>query len=151
MAQITILLVEDNQAMLDGMKDLLEISDTGYDISVLPASDGRQALALMTDHLPDLIVSDVMMPNMGGYEFLDEVRRKPEWRHIPFIFVTAKGEKEDKRQGKLSDADLYITKPFVVTQLLELIRIQLDRTRSRQQAQQQMADSLKKDLLQILN
>ncbi|HID53038.1 MAG TPA: response regulator, partial [Anaerolineae bacterium] len=151
MAEITILLVEDNQAMLDGMKDLLEISDTGYDISVLPASDGRQALALMTDHLPDLIVSDVMMPNMGGYEFLDQVRQKPEWRHIPFIFVTAKGEEEDKRQGKLSSADLYITKPFVVSQLLELIRIQLDRTQARQQTQQQLADSLKKDLLQILN
>ncbi len=151
MTQITILLVEDNKAMLDGMKDLLEISSSGYDISVLPASDGRQALALMADRVPDLIVSDVMMPNMGGYEFLSEVRRKPEWRHIPFIFVTAKGEKEDKRQGKLSDADLYITKPFVVTQLLELIRIQLDRTRARRQTQQQMADSLKKDLLQILN
>ncbi len=151
MAQVTILLVEDNQTMLYGMKNLLEISDIGYDISVLPASDGRKALALMTDHLPDLIVSDVMMPNMGGYEFLDEVRKKPEWRHIPFIFVTARGEKEDKRQGKLSDADLYITKPFVVTQLLELIQVQLDRIQARQQTQQQLADSLKKDLLQILN
>ncbi len=151
MTQITILLVEDNQAMLEGMKDLLEISDIGYDISVLPAGNGREALALMADHLPDLIVSDVMMPNMSGYEFLEKVRQKPEWRHIPFIFVTARGEKEDKRQGKLSDADLYITKPFVVTQLLELIRIQLDRIQARRQTAQQMADSLKKDLLQILN
>lgn len=151
MAQITVLLVEDNQAMLDGMKDLLEISDTGYDISVLPASDGRQALALMADHLPDLIMSDVMMPNMGGYEFLDKVRQKSEWRHIPFIFVTARVEKEDKRQGKLSDADLYVTKPFVVSQLLDLIQVRLDRIRAWQQTQQQLADSLKKDLMQILN
>lgn len=151
MADITILLVEDNQTMLNGMKDLLEISDIGYDISVLSASDGRQALKVMSQQTPDLIVSDVMMPNMNGYEFLEEVRENPAWRQIPFIFVTAKGEKEDKRQGKLSDANLYITKPFVVTQLLELIQAQLKRSLEQQRTQQQQAENLRKDLLQILN
>ena len=87
----TILIVEDDQSMLDGMNDLLEIADLGYDITVLQANDGRMSLEIMAKQEPDLIISDVMMPQMGGYEFLNHVRANPEWIQIPFIFVTAKG------------------------------------------------------------
>lgn len=147
----TILIVEDDQSMLDGMNDLLEIADLGYEITVLQANDGQMALDVMADCEPDLIVSDVMMPQMGGYEFLNHVRANPEWIQIPFIFVTAKGEEPDIRKGRLSDADLYITKPFVISELLTLIHAQLDMAYERKQARQRNIDSLKKNILQILN
>lgn len=147
----TILVVEDDQSMLDGMIDLLEVADLGYIIGVLQAHDGQMALDVMAEHEPDLIISDVMMPKMGGYEFLDHVRANPEWIQIPFIFVTAKGEDPDIRKGRLSDADLYITKPFVITELLTLIKKQLDLAYERKQARQHNIESLKKNILQILN
>ncbi|MEZ4594686.1 MAG: response regulator [Chloroflexota bacterium] len=147
----TILIVEDDQSMLDGMNDLLEIAELGYEITVLQANDGQMALEVMANHEPDLIVSDVMMPQMGGYEFLSHVRANPEWIQIPFIFVTAKGEEPDIRKGRLSDADLYITKPFVISELLALIHAQLDMAYERKQARQRNIDSLKKNILQILN
>lgn len=137
--------------MLDGMNDLLEIADLGYDITVLQANDGQMALDVMAEHEPDLIISDVMMPQMGGYEFLNHVRANPEWIQIPFIFVTAKGEEPDIRKGRLSDADLYITKPFVIAKLLTLIHTQLDLAYERKQARQRNIESLKKNILQILN
>jgi signal transduction histidine kinase len=147
----TILIVEDDQSMLDGMNDLLEIADLGYAIKVLQANDGQMALDVMANNEPDLIISDVMMPQMGGYEFLNHVRANPEWIQIPFIFVTAKGEEPDIRKGRLSDADLYITKPFVISELLTLINAQLDMAYERKQARQRNIDSLKKNILQILN
>ncbi len=147
----TILIVEDDQSMLDGMNDLLEIADLGYDITVLQANDGRMALEIMAKQEPDLIISDVMMPQMGGYEFLNHVRANPEWIQIPFIFVTAKGEEPDIRKGRLSDADLYITKPFVISELLTLIHAQLDMAYERKQARERNVESLKKNILQILN
>jgi signal transduction histidine kinase len=147
----TILIVEDDQSMLDGMNDLLEIADLGYDITVLQANDGRMALDVMARQEPDLIISDVMMPKMGGYEFLNHVRANPEWIQIPFIFVTAKGEEPDIRKGRLSDADLYITKPFVITELLTLIHAQLDMAYERKQVRERNIESLKKNILQILN
>jgi signal transduction histidine kinase len=147
----TILIVEDDQSMLDGMNDLLEIAELGYDITVLQANDGHMALNLMARQEPDLIISDVMMPQMGGYEFLDNVRANPDWIQIPFIFVTAKGEEPDIRKGRLSDADLYITKPFVIAELLTLINAQLDMAYERRLARQRNIESLKKNILQILN
>lgn len=147
----TILIVEDDQSMLDGMNDLLEIADLGYDITVLQANDGNMALDVMAKQEPDLIISDVMMPQMGGYEFLNHVRANPEWIQIPFIFVTAKGEEPDIRKGRLSDADLYITKPFVISELLTLIHAQLDMAYERKQARERNVESLKKNILQILN
>lgn len=140
----TILIVEDDQFMLDGMNDLLEIADLGYTITVLQANDGQMAINIMANHEPDLIISDVMMPQMGGYEFLNHVRANPNWIQIPFIFVTAKGEEPDIRKGRLSDADLYITKPFVISELLTLIHAQLDMAYERNAARRRNIDSLKK-------
>ena len=146
-----ILIVEDDQSMLDGMNDLLDIAELGYDITVLQANDGQMALDVMAEHEPDLIISDVMMPQMGGYEFLKHVRENPEWIQIPFIFVTAKGEEPDIRKGRLSDADLYITKPFVISELLTLIHAQLDMAFERKELRERNIESLKKNILQILN
>lgn len=147
----TILLVEDDITILDGMADLLRIFDIGYQVDVVKASDGEEGLESMRLVTPDLIISDIMMPRLNGFEFLNIVRENPAWVHIPFIFLTAKGKKQDIMQGRRSGAELYITKPFVSAELLELVKSQLDRTFQLQQARQQRLGTLKRNLLQLLN
>ncbi len=155
---ITILLVEDDPSMLDGIKDLLEMTslqsdDTEYRISVLTAYDGLAGLELIRTHTPppDLIISDIMMPRMTGYEFLHEIRKNANWLQIPFIFLTAKGEKGDYEVGRLSGANLYITKPFDSDTFIEQIKTQLHRSLKLRALQHQHIEDLKKHILQVLN
>ncbi len=137
--------------MLEGIRDLLTLVDIGYDIDVLTAGNGRIALEVLQQHTPDLIVSDIMMPEMDGYEFLNCVRQNAEWAHIPVIFLTAKGSRQDVYKGRTSGADLYITKPFNSTEFLELVSSQLTRAFQLQASRQHSLASLKKNILQILN
>lgn len=152
-----ILLVEDDASMLEGMHDLffmpslLESTGLDFDIEVMTAENGKEALAVMADHTPDLIVSDIMMPVMDGFQFLAAVHENPDWIHIPFIFLTAKGNKQEILEGQIRGANLYITKPFVSAELLELIKSQLDKSFQRQLTRKQDVMDLKKGILQILN
>ncbi|MBK8987172.1 MAG: response regulator [Chloroflexi bacterium] len=148
---VTILLVEDDKSMLYGMSDLLQVVDIDYEIAVCTASNGREALDLMSRQTPDLIVSDIMMPFMDGFQFLAEVQKTAAWVNIPFIFLTARGEKHEIHKGRLSGAALYITKPFHSVELLELIKTQLDRKFQIEHTHEQHINNLKKDILQILN
>ncbi|MCA9933444.1 MAG: response regulator [Ardenticatenaceae bacterium] len=148
----TILLVEDDSSMLEGMRDLLTLVELGeYDVQVVTAGNGRLGLEAIMQQIPDLIVSDIMMPEMDGFEFLRRVRQNPNWVHIPVIFLTAKGSKQDIHKGRSSGADLYITKPFNSNEFLELIHSQLDRAFQLSQTRQEIMTGLKKDILQILN
>jgi DNA-binding response OmpR family regulator len=147
----TILLVEDEKSMLEGMSDLLNIVDIGYDVRVLTADNGKVGLDVMAENVPDLIVSDIMMPQMDGLEFLQHLRQNPNWMHIPLIFLTARNDRQAIHAGTTQGAQLYITKPFNSGELLELIKTQLDRTFQLQVTHQQNVDKLKKDLLQLLN
>lgn len=149
--KVTILLVEDDESMLNGMHDLLQVIDIGYDFTILTANNGKTALELIRQNQPTLIVSDIMMPVMDGLAFLEQVRNNPDWFHIPFIFLTAKGEKDEIHAGHLSGADLYITKPFDSMKLLDLIKTQLDRAFKLETTHQQNMETLKKGILQILN
>ena len=149
--KVTILLVEDDKSMLDGMHDLLQVVDIGYDATILTGGNGLEALQQMEEATPDLIVSDIMMPKMDGFQFLKTVQQKPDWEHIPFIFLTARGEKHEIHKGRVSGAALYITKPFHSVELLELIKTQLDRKIQLEQTHEQSINNLKKDILQILN
>ncbi len=149
----TILLVEDDKSMLDGMSDLLQAVDIGYEIHVLKAGNGVEALHVMHQRTstPDLIISDIMMPEMDGFQFLNAIRAKLEWSNIPFVFLTARGEKHEISKGLVSDADLYITKPFQSRELLELLKTKLDIARRIQDDREQNLHKLKRDILQILN
>jgi signal transduction histidine kinase len=149
--QVKILLVEDDKSMLDGMSDLLQVVDIGYEATVLTAENGLDALDQMHQTVPDLIVSDIMMPKMDGFQFLNTVQQNPDWIHIPFIFLTARGEKHEIHKGRVSGATLYITKPFHSVELLELIKTQLDRKIQLEQTHERSINNLKKDILQILN
>ncbi|HUM68143.1 MAG TPA: response regulator [Chloroflexota bacterium] len=148
---VTILIVEDDVDMLSGIADALEVFPSRYNLRALKAGNGQAGLELMAQNAVDLIVSDIMMPGMDGFEFLRYVRQNPDWTHIPFIFLTARGKEIDVRKGRLSDADLYLTKPFVMAELAELIQTQLDRSYERQKRREQTLESLKKNMMQILN
>jgi two-component system, sensor histidine kinase and response regulator len=147
----SILLVEDDLAILEGMADLLQLYGLDYEVRVQKATNGEEALALMSQETPDLIISDIMMPRMNGFQFLAAVRDNARWVHIPFIFLTAKGKKEEILEGRRSGAELYITKPFVSDELMELVKTQLDRSFELRRVREQRIDSLKRNILQLLN
>ncbi|MFZ0546586.1 MAG: response regulator [Candidatus Promineifilaceae bacterium] len=147
----TILLVEDDQSLLDGISDLLEVVNLGYDLSVLTASNGKEGLDIMADYLPDLVISDIMMPKMGGFEFLEHLRKNSAWIHIPVIFLSARGTREDIRAGRVSGAEVYITKPFDNNELLEMVKSQLDRTFELRFDRARRLDNIQRSIIQILN
>ncbi len=152
MRSVTILVVEDDEAMLMGISDLLEVMglDT-YDVQILMAENGAVGLQRINEHIPDLIISDVNMPVMDGYAFFDAVRQRPEWLYIPFLFLTAQGEKDEIRAGRTSGVDLYITKPFNGIHLIELVKTQLEKAEKRQLQREEENQNFKKGILQILN
>ena len=146
MTKPIILVVEDDMALLEGIRELLELSE----YKVLTATNGQEALEVLEKKHPDLIVSDIMMPEMDGYQFHEKVREQPELSTIPFIFLTARGEKADIRRGKELGADDYITKPFDDEDLLVAVRAKLSRWDNlRQQRDEEVADLKSKILLTL--
>ncbi len=109
-SQSVILIVDDNEDILFHLKLLLEEND----YTVKTAVNGKDAIKLLSEikSLPDLIISDIMMPGMNGYNFFATVSNTPLWYRIPFLFLTAKSTPEDIRLGKMLGVDDYITKPF---------------------------------------
>ncbi|MBY8990761.1 MAG: response regulator [Candidatus Lokiarchaeota archaeon] len=105
-----ILVVDDNKDILFNLKILLE--KRGYE--VLTSMSGDQALKTLSTlkEPPEVIISDIKMPNMDGYEFFKAVSTHSQWNQIPFLFLTAKSTTEDIRLGKMLGVDDYITKPF---------------------------------------
>lgn len=148
MAPARILIVEDDAALLEGLRDVLELS--GFRVTT--ARNGVEGLAaLNSGPLPDLIISDIMMPRMDGYQFYSQVRAHPEWVNVPFIFLTARGEKIDIRRGKLLGADDYLTKPFDEEDLIVAIRAKLSRRAQLEAAHRYEIADLKRTILTTLN
>jgi signal transduction histidine kinase len=104
----------------------------------------------MEDSRPDLILADIMMPRMDGYALYEEVRACPEWVPIPFVFLTAKSEREDKLKGKQLGAEDYITKPFDAEELIVSVRSRLGRARAIQEASEVAFDQLKNQIVTVL-
>ena len=147
MATDTILVVEDDGALLDGLRDILELA--GY--AVVTARNGVEGLAALGQAVPDLIVSDINMPRLDGYQFYNQVRARPEWVSVPFIFLSAKGEKTDVRRGKLLGVDDYVTKPFEEADLLVAVQAKLNRRAQLRAAQERQMADLKRTILTTLN
>jgi DNA-binding NarL/FixJ family response regulator len=120
-----ILLVDDDHTLRNNLKDYLE--EVGYQVEGV--SEPQAAIALLEKTPPDLIISDVMMPAMNGLEFCRQVRAVPSGQLIPFIFLSGKNELEDRIRGHEMGADDYMTKPFVLRELLVKIEAQLERSR----------------------
>jgi len=146
----TILIVEDDQHLLTGLEELLLLYEGKYKFDVMTAENGLSGLAILEKQLPDLIISDIMMPKMGGYQFLDKVRDNPAWVHIPFIFLTAKGEKRDEYEGFRRGVDEYISKPYNSDDMIRYIVKQLDRHFHSQTILAQNFDSLKRSIINLI-
>ena len=119
-----LLIVEDDPEMLVAFQEILEGS--GY--SVTTAANGKDALRLLQEIKPALIMSDITMPGMDGIELYKAVRERPEGAAIPFIFLTARGTREDIFAAKALGVDDYITKPTTRNELLTAVRARLQRT-----------------------
>ena len=121
----TILAVDDDIDILE----LIEASLTADGFDVITASDGRGALESAKDYAPDLILLDLMMPGMDGFEVIEKLKLDATTRSIPVIMLTAKAQTHEKIQGLRSGADDYITKPFQLDELTARIEAVLGRTR----------------------
>ena len=107
-SQPLVLVVEDNSDMRGYI--MATLSGRGY--QCLAAADGGQGLALATEHVPDLVISDVMMPLMDGFELSAALRKQEATSHIPIVLLTARGDRASRLRGWSEDADEYLTKPF---------------------------------------
>lgn len=119
----TILLIEDNTDIRENTAEILELA--GY--RVLTATNGKEGVELALADRPDLIICDIMMPVLDGYGVLHIVNKNPALSGIPFIFLTAKSDRNDLRRGMELGADDYLTKPFDESELLSAIEGRFNR------------------------
>ena len=113
-----ILIADDEPNIVISLEFLMQ--QNGYDVKT--AADGEQALRLIAEFKPDLILLDIMLPLRNGFEVCQKVRENPAWQHTKIVMVTAKGRDVEVTKGLALGADLYITKPFATRELLTSIR-----------------------------
>jgi DNA-binding response OmpR family regulator len=116
-----ILIIEDSDDVRENMKEILELSN--YQVNT--ARNGKEGLEVAQKNIPDIILCDVMMPELDGYGVLRGLSNNPTTKNIPFIFVTAKSDKSDFRIGMDLGADDYLTKPFNGNDLLSLVNARI--------------------------
>lgn len=125
---LIILVADDNLGTRLSVSDYLEMS--GY--SVVTAEDGQEALSLIDLYHPHLIVTDINMPKMDGYELVQKVRKKPAFRLLPVVFLTERRSTEERIKGYQLGCDLYLPKPFEMKELGAVIRNLLERSQMMQ-------------------
>lgn len=112
-----LLIVDDDPGLLLAVSETMRAE--GYDVKT--ARRGAEALVIVAQSLPDLIISDIRMPGMDGYQLVKNLRSNPRARLVPIIFLTAKDETGDRIQGFRSDVDAYLTKPFEPEELAAVV------------------------------
>lgn len=118
-----ILVIEDEKGVQDNVVDILELE--GF--KVIAADNGLLGVLMARAEQPNLIICDIMMPELDGYGVLEQLRQDPTTATIPFIFLTAKAETVDLRQGMESGADDYLTKPFTPIELRKAVAVRLEK------------------------
>jgi two-component system sensor histidine kinase/response regulator len=146
MTQQTIFVVDDETGVLETISLILE--EEGY--RVLQATQGETALPVLEMIKPDLIISDVTMPGMDGFKFYEQVRARPDFSPIPFIFLTGKGERSDIRKGMELGADDYLVKPFEPEELLSTVKVRLARAAETRASVDRASADLKGMIVRIL-
>lgn len=141
-----ILVVEDEKRLLQDLVEMLEFSY--YEVS--SAATGEEALELLQSIQPDLILCDVMMPGLDGYAVLAAVRGNPQTAATPFIFLTAKADRDEMRHGMESGADDYLTKPFTLPELLTAINVRLRRHQEIGEQTERQVEHLKQQLARMV-
>ncbi len=122
-----ILVVEDNVDLLYNLNLLLESNN----YNPITAKNGKEAIKVLfnLEEIPDIIISDIMMPEMDGYEFFKVISNEPRWNRIPFLFLSARTTPKDIRLGKLLGVDDYLTKPFDEKDLLAILSGRIARSK----------------------
>ncbi|HEY9619102.1 MAG TPA: response regulator transcription factor [Crinalium sp.] len=118
-----LLLVDDEPGLRQAVQAYLE--DSGFTVHV--ASNARDGWELMQKMSPDLVISDVMMPQVDGYQFLKQLRDDPRYESLPVVFLTARGMTADRIQGYQAGCDAYLSKPFDPDELVAIVQNLLDR------------------------
>lgn len=124
MMENKILVIDDNLDIRENIAEILELAN----YNIVTAEDGKKGVAAAKSENPDLIICDVMMPELDGYGVLHILSKDPKTLGIPFIFLTAKSENSDMRKGMNLGADDYITKPFEETDLLDAVEMRLKKS-----------------------
>lgn len=113
-----IVIIEDQSSIRENLKDIFELND----YKTIAVSNALEGLNVIYQNNPDMVVTDVMMPDMSGFEMVERIRSNSAYAHIPIIFLTAKTAFEDKMFGLNLGAVDYITKPFDVKELLQKVK-----------------------------
>ena len=137
-----ILVIEDQPSVLENILDLLDAEN----FEVFGAADGKTGVEVAKAKVPDLIICDVMMPELDGFGVLASLRKDSLTATIPFIFLTAKVEKTDLRQGMELGADDYLTKPFTTVELLSAIATRLEKQTAFEEKSQKQLDELRSSI-----
>lgn len=111
----SVLIVDDESAIVTSLEFLM--GNAGFETAV--ARDGEQALAKVAETVPDLVILDVMMPKLNGFEVCQRIRANPAWKSVRIILLTAMGRDADRKRGLSLGADDYLTKPFSTRDLLK--------------------------------
>jgi DNA-binding NarL/FixJ family response regulator len=112
-----LLLVDDEPGLRDAVQAFLE--DSGFTVDAAP--NAKAGWELLEKRLPDLVISDIMMPQVDGYQFLKQMREDPRFSKLPVVFLTARGMTKDRIQGYKSGVDAYLSKPFDPDELVAIV------------------------------
>lgn len=132
-----LLLIDDDPNLVLLVQDFLE--SRGYE--VMTAANGYEALEVLEQIIPHMIICDVMMPQMDGYTFVKQVRNNPQTSWIPVLFLSAKGQSQDRVMGLNTGADVYMVKPFEPDELVAQIEASLKQTSRMRQLQPRDAET----------
>jgi len=142
-----VLIIEDEKNIRETIKEILELND--YEIAT--AENGLIGIAKALQFKPDLIVCDVMMPEMDGFDTLKNIRAINEISNTPFVFLTAKTETRDFREGMNSGADDFLNKPFNTQELLEVIKLRISKSNQAKELFVQEINNLKEEVENLQN
>lgn len=124
MAKKRVLIVDDEPDIVETIKFILELED----IECMVAYDGEEGLLKAKTENPDLIILDIMLPKLNGYKICRLLKFDRLFEHIPIIMLTARAQEKDKTLGEATGADVYLTKPFDMDNLVTLVKKYLERT-----------------------
>ncbi len=131
-----LLLIDDDPNLILLVKDYLEFR--GYNVDT--AENGREALEVLDDLVPDMIICDVMMPEMDGYALVKHIREEPTTNRIPVLFLSAKGQSQDRVKGLNEGADVYMSKPFEPEELVAQVESSLKQIKRWEQGRSNALD-----------
>jgi signal transduction histidine kinase len=145
--QPSVLVVDDNPLIVNVVKSLL----LAENYHVITSRNGQEAVDLLSQKNVDVIICDVMMPTMDGYQFHDLVRKNADYAHIPFVFLTALGDPTEVNNGKALGVDDYLVKPFDPRTLISVVKGKITRSRSVREGTEQRYDSYRRKVIHTLS